>query len=381
MFAMDRMFDLIFGTAMSQVLILETDYETVRDAVEEVFRKFPLPLEGKRVFIKPNIVIGKPPEHAATTHPLLVEAIVESCLKRGAEEAAVGDNPGGGEHLVRSAAETAGFLPLLEPYFKDVSAESRAVEVNSTLRASVPVSTAFLDADILINVPKFKTHPMVGVTGCIKNMFGVVPGLEKARLHTLTSKIHEMAHFFIMLYAAVTPDLNIVDAVLAMEGEGPSHGEPRHLGKIIAGDNGAEVDVVLGAMLGLPTDKMRFFKTIEQEGLGKIRLEDINVMGVFEPLKDFALPSINALSTEDLKLLFKHHGQLKPELNEDDCTLCGRCVEVCFAAALEMQEYPCIDYDKCIACWCCYEMCPEGAYTLPDAGRIVQQIRASNRQP
>ena len=173
----------------------------------------------------------------------------------------------------------------------------------------------------------------------------------------------------------------LMDAVLAMEGEGPSHGEPRHLGKIIAGDNGAEVDVVLGAMLGLPTDKMRFFKTIEQEGLGKSRLEDINVMGVFELLKDFALPSINALSTEDLKLLFKHHGQLKPELSEDDCTLCGRCVEVCFAGALEMQDYPCIDYDKCIACWCCYEMCPEGAYTLPDAGRIVQQIRASNRQP
>jgi uncharacterized protein (DUF362 family)/ferredoxin len=361
---------------MSKVLILNADYDGAKEAVDEVFREFPLDVAGKRVFIKPNLVIGKPPQEAATTHPALVRAIVDACRERNAKQVLVGDNPGGGEHLVRATAEEAGFLPLLEDCFKDVSGDSRTVSVNSPLSSSVSVSADILNADVLINVPKFKTHPMVGLTGCIKNMFGAVPGLEKARMHTLTGKMHEMMHFFVKLYDAVTPHLNIVDAVLAMEGEGPSHGRPRRLGKIIAGDNGAEVDVVMGAMLGLPTERMRFFKTIAQEGLGSNSLKDITLMGEFERIKDFTLPTINTLSGDDLKLLFTHHGQLKPVLDEDACTHCGRCIDVCFTRALEMQDYPLIDYDKCIACWCCYEMCPEGAYSLPDAVRIVERIKA-----
>ncbi len=360
---------------MSRVLVLNAEYDNVQGAIEEVFRQFSLDLTGKRVFIKPNIVVGKPPEHAATTHPVLVKAIVESCLRRGAEEVAVGDNPGGGEHLVVPEAEGAGFLPLLKDYFRDISSECRQIQVGSDVLSSVPVSSAVLDADVLINVPKFKTHPMKGITGCIKNMFGIVPGLEKARLHTLTTRVHEMAYFFIKLYAAVTPHFNIVDGITAMEGEGPSHGNPRYLGKILAGDNGAEVDVVMASMLGLDTGSMRFFQTVEKEGLGSCRLNDIEVAGQFEIIKDFALPSINSLSTTDLKLLFKHHGPLKPRLDEDVCTLCGRCIQVCLTRALEMRDYPHIDYDKCIACWCCYEMCPEGAYSLPDARLIVQEIK------
>lgn len=361
---------------MSKVLLLHAQYENIQEPVEAIFRHFPLDLAGKTIFIKPNLVIGKPPHHAATTHPLLVKAIVEACLARGALKVMVGDNPGGPEHLVRPVAEAAGFLPLLEPYFIDMSKDIRDVRIDSALATSVPVSSAIMDADLLINVPKFKTQPLAVFTGCIKNMFGAIPGLEKARMHTLYTAPHQLVEFLIKLYSAVTPHLNIVDAITAMEGEGPSHGTPRHVGKLIAGYNGAEVDVVLGAMLGLPTEKMRFYKTMEQEGLGKPSLKDITLMGSFEPLKGFSLPTLNTLSADDVKLLFKHHGPLKPQLTEELCTLCGRCIEVCLSKAIEMKDYPRIDYNKCIACWCCFEMCPEGAYFLPDAASIVQKIKA-----
>jgi NAD-dependent dihydropyrimidine dehydrogenase PreA subunit len=134
-----------------------------------------------------------------------------------------------------------------------------------------------------------------------------------------------------------------------MEGDGPSHGELREVNKIIAGTNGVEVDTVIAAMMGFTPSRLKFLEMANNLGLGQIDLNKIDIVGDFEILPDFK-PPLTYLTTK-----------VRVELDEEVCTQCGTCEEVCQAGAMRLDPYPTVDNEKCIYCFCCSEGCPEGA--------------------
>jgi len=156
----------------------------------------------------------------------------------------------------------------------------------------VPISNAFLEADLFINVPKLKTHVIAGMTCCMKNLFGLIPANSKSRIHGLTGHAKKLTEFFVELYRWRPPDLNIVDGILAMEGDGPSFGTPREVGRIIAGRDGIAVDAVCTRIIGFASPRdIKLISIAEKKGLVNFDLDRVEVDGPMDVIGDFVHPS------------------------------------------------------------------------------------------
>jgi len=239
---------------MSKVLIRNTDEKHVKEVVDEIFSIFKVDLKGKRVLIKPNLLGAYPPEKAVCTHPALVKAIVEVCEAQ-TDKIIVGDNPmrALGPSGIDRTAELSGIREAAGKYFQNIGNAAIAADIGSQLIDRLPLSKVIEEVDYIINVPKFKTHMLLGMSVCLKNLYGLIPGAMKAELHNKLQHPKLLTQFIVELYKYRIPDLNIVDAIIGMEGQGPSHGNPRRIGRILAGTNGVEVDAVAAIMMGFPT--------------------------------------------------------------------------------------------------------------------------------
>ena len=355
---------------MSTVLVRNATRDDYVERVKEIFELFEVDLRGKSVLIKPNILSPMPPEYGAVTDPQLVKAILEVCLEQTAD-IAVGDNPGGLKKNARDTARSAGIVDAVGEYYRNISESGEWVNLDSEIVERVFVSKIVGEVDYIINVPKLKTHVLTGLTGCVKNMFGTIIGSSKSRLHIDTGHPKRFTQFFIDLYRNRPPDLNIVDGVVAMEGNGPSHGKLRQVGKILAGTNGVEVDVVSACMIGWEPLEIKTLELAHKAGLGEVEFDRIDVVGDFETLEPFERPVTHALTREEAVEIFEAITACRPQLDEDMCTICGKCVEeACPADALSLDPYPTLDGSKCISCFCCVELCPEGAMTVPDTEKL-----------
>lgn len=358
---------------MSKVLIREATYEKVADVIEEVFDAFQVDLRGQKVLLKPNICAPFPPESAVTTHPAVVKAVLDKVLTM-TRDVVVGDNfiisPATGR--LDETARTSGILEVCGEYYCNPAQDSELTDIGSSLVDKVMFSRQPKEADFIINLPKFKTHILPGISLCIKNLFGYVPGAHKARMHFVCQKPKALSQFFVDLYKYATPKLNIMDAILAMEGDGPTHGNTRPVGKIIAGTNGVEVDMVCAAMMGMdPPTKFKMLDIAYKEGLGEMDLSKIDIDGPFEVLPNFRLPTTYVEPEKHPWTMEQIHdgwGEVmvvRPECHEDLCSYCATCHDICPAGAITMDPGPVIDQEKCIACFCCAEACPEGALLVP----------------
>lgn len=348
---------------MPKVIIREGDYQNLNPIIKEIFDVFPLELENKKVLIKPNLVSPEPPDKALTTHPSIIRAIAEEVQRRGGEPW-VGDNG----LDVDTLYEKTGIQDVCATYTKNISDRAEMCQVG---RYGVPISKALFEADVFINVPKLKTHVLAGMTCCMKNVFGLIPGNFKARMHALSGHAKRLTEFFVDLYGRRIPDLNIVDGIIAMEGNGPSHGSPRHVGKIIAGDDGIAVDSICARIIGFenPTN----IKTIDlatRKGLAPADLSNVDVDGPLDVVEGFLHPSTYAVhrpgekssfagSHEEYYRLWNELGTVLLDCDEAKCTECGDCVEICPTEAISLEPYPIIDAGKCLSCFCCAEGCQE----------------------
>jgi ferredoxin len=237
------------------------------------------------------------------------------------------------------------------------------VDIGSQIIPKVFISKQISQVDYLINIPKMKTHVLTGISCCIKNLYGYVVGAMKSRYHLEAKKLKRLTQLWLDLYKYRTPDLNIVDGIVAMEGGGPTHGEPRDVRKIIAGKNGFEVDVVLTAMMGWDPKQIRKLTMAHEQGLGEIDPDKIDIQGDFEILPEFKRPPTFSLNLEFNP--YEEITKIRPVLDEDMCALCGLCEdEACPAEAIALDPHPIIDEEKCISCYCCVEFCPEGALSV-----------------
>ena len=180
------------------------------------------------------------------------------------------------------------------------------------------------------------------------------------------------------IYRIREPDFVIMDAIVGMEGDGPSSNELRSIGKIIAGDNAVEVDAVMAIMMGLHPSHVPLLQAAEKLGLGRIDEGDIEVVGNLDVVPDFKLPSQLTQGSAQTLLarLLTYIMVSEPRLNRTRCTKCGLCVRQCPIQAIEMGPYSIIDEKKCISCFCCHEFCENNAMEAKKSVRWCRDIWA-----
>jgi uncharacterized protein (DUF362 family)/NAD-dependent dihydropyrimidine dehydrogenase PreA subunit len=344
---------------------MDAEYETANEAVENVFSRFEPPQTD--ILIKPNLLGGFPVEQHVTTHPSLVRALVQYFEKK-TMEITVGDNPAGSTNLMKKA-KRAGLYQAAHGHFQDIS-NGEKVHVESEYFSELVISEKVLHAHYILNVPKFKTHIQTIITGAIKNMFGILPGEEKSLIHSTARSLKDFSKALVDIYSIRPPDLTIMDAITGMEGNGPSAGTPRHIGKVLASDNGIELDAVMAHMMGLDPHEIPMLTYAHEKGLGEISIENIRIEGELQKIPKFKVPSktlvrfITPVSSRYYDFL-----AIKPHLNKEKCTKCYECVEKCPVSALERNGYPRIDRKKCVSCFCCVELCENHAMEVPSRMR------------
>jgi uncharacterized protein (DUF362 family)/Pyruvate/2-oxoacid:ferredoxin oxidoreductase delta subunit len=325
---------------------------------------------GERVLLKPNLLSAKAPDRAITTHPEIIDALIALVREAGGVPS-IGDSPGGAIRGVERVWRNTGVLDLSERTGVPlVSFEaSGSAEVAGKLRTYM-VARPVLEADAVLNVAKMKTHVLTSYTGCVKNMFGIIPGFMKSRLHSIAPRPVPFARHMADVYSLVRPRLNILDGVVAMEGDGPSGGRPRPVGAILAGEDGVAVDAVAAGMMGFGEGKVPTLRIAAERGLGVATLADIDVVGVAPSsfdLTGFALPKTRFMNLipDPVVRALEPWIWVCPEMSKEwGCRgeACGLCVRSCPVKAIEMAEgRPVVARKKCIECLCCHEVCPEQA--------------------
>jgi uncharacterized protein (DUF362 family)/Pyruvate/2-oxoacid:ferredoxin oxidoreductase delta subunit len=327
---------------------------------------------GDTILLKPNMLSAKEPEYAVTTHPEIIAAVGEVVLDCGGK-IVLGDSPAGmARNLAKywhktGIAEAARHLSVTP-----VSFENAGIKSFSAPGGFVNISRTALEVDGIINLPKLKTHQLTLMTGAVKNMFGTVPGFRKGYLHSLAPEPLPFSRFVVAVFREVIPRLTIMDAVQCMEGNGPSSGQPRHVGALLVSADALALDSVAARIIGMDAKHLPVFRAAYEAGLWEWDNERNKVLG--ETLDrylvpDFKLPDVSRL--ERIPSFVKHNLKrliwIRPRCNPAVCNACELCVDSCPQQAMSMvKNYPQIDHKKCIKCGCCDEVCPDNA--------IVQQM-------
>lgn len=364
--------------------------EAVKPALEEALNAvngldFVKP--GMKIIIKPNLVSFKKPDAAATTHPALLEALVEMLLARGAD-VTIGDSPGGPHSL-----------PLLNRVYAATGmdrVEKLGAKLNRNMNEKTVdfpegkvlkkfTYTEYLnEADAIIDFCKLKSHGMLGMSAAVKNLFGTIPGLKKPEVHYKFQNDAEFADMLVDLNEYFKPRLAICDAVVGMEGNGPTAGTPRQIGAIIASKSTYYADVVGAELIGMNIDGLPTLQAAYERGFAPASSKNLRVYGDIRALTvdDFKAPLVRGLSFmrkgNVLHFISKAALEHKPTLKKRFCVGCGECARMCPAKAIEMKnKKPHINCEKCIRCFCCQEFCPRAAMVAhrPLAAKALNKLK------
>jgi uncharacterized protein (DUF362 family)/ferredoxin len=354
---------------MSKVMIHPATYERLSQAVDRAFELFPWEFRSKKVLIKPNVLRASEAEEGIVTHPAVLRAVVDKVEAMGPASIIVGDNPGVmGYGANEECFRRTGLREAAKGYYQNIGNDSREVDFNPNFMPMVGLSRAVLESDIIISLPKFKTHGLTVITGAVKNSYGFLPGAQKARLHRAAASPERFHEMLVDVFRLRVPDLFLVDAVVGMEGNGPVSPDLRDIGLILASDNGIALDAVIATMMGCEPGRLRFLQKAKEVGLGDYDLNTIEVIGELKPLPDFKLPPLSGekdFNNKNIQEVLRSRSILRPQANPDLCTGCGDCIEQCPVSALSMSNgLPWLDAELCITCFCCQEICPEKAMTL-----------------
>jgi len=349
--------------------------KAVREAVDLVggITNFVKPTDV--VLIKPNLLAGKSPESGVTTHPSILRAAL-TLVKEAGAKAKVGDSSALGK--TEKNAERAGYLEICKEFGAEFIELKSPVEVKNPEGLTfkrMEVAKEALECDAIINLPKMKTHAQMYLTLSVKNLFGCVPGKRKLQWH-LSAGIDTLsfAAMLLDLMALVKPKLNILDGVVAMEGNGPASGELKDVGLIMASPDTLAMDTVAATVLGAKLSAMPVLKKAKEIDPALVDLNNILVKGVsieearvagfkFPPIADIDFSSILPYF---ISKRVKKAMTSRPDIDAQYCALCNVCVSLCPADAMEMKSRVVVDYEACIRCYCCQESCPQGVISAKE---------------
>jgi len=354
---------------MPKVMISPATYENVQHAVDRAFELFPLKLRGKKVFIKPNLLRASGANEGIVTHPTVLRAVVKKVETMGPASIVVGDNPGFfGYGANEESFKKTGLMEAAMGHYQNIGNDSQKMDFNPDFVPTVSLSQIVLEADIIISLPKFKTHGLTVITGAIKNSFGFLPGAQKAKLHRAAGSPEKFHEMLVDVFRLRVPDLFLMDAVVGMEGNGPASPDLRNIGVILAADNAVAMDAVMATMMGCEPARLRFLQRAKEVGLGDYDLKTIEGIGDLKPQPDFKLPPLGGeavFHNEVMQTGLHKKTLLRPKADPELCTGCGTCVDHCPVSALSLKgNIPEVNFSACITCFCCQEICPEKAITL-----------------
>ncbi len=359
------------------------EIKSVKAALSDAIEKtdgFAFLHPGMRVGLKANMVAGGKPETAITTHPHVLAALTELLLERGAASVVVGDSAGRPwnaptmNHIYAAsgmqAVEAAG--GSLNQDFSEKEASFPEAKQAHSFRY-----TGWIDScDALINVCKLKSHGMMGMSNAVKNLFGLVPGILKPEYHYRYPNPNDFADMILDIGAYAKPVLHVCDAIVAMEGNGPTQGTPRPMNALLVSKNPHLLDWTAAKLIGMDVDDVPTLAAANRRELLPDTFERIPVLGDWK-----------SFQKTDFKIIENHNSTLfsdtstawgrvkrffftlalgsRPQVRKKTCVGCKRCFEICPAKAITMQNnLPVIDRKECIKCFCCQEFCPKGAMVV-----------------
>jgi len=340
---------------------------------------------GERILLKPNILAGDPPEAAVTTHPSVLSACIR-LFREGGAAVSFGDSPGV-ENAIRAARKSglqeAGVRSGAE--LGEFSVGRNLDNPRGKLVSGFPIAQAVHECDGIVNLPKLKTHQLTRMTGAVKNLFGCVPGKRKALYHVQFQDVMDFCGLLVELGLRLRPRLHVMDAVVAMEGNGPRGGDPTPLGVLVLSADPVAVDATCCRLVDMDPEFVPTTLVGRQMGLGRYQEDEVECVG--DPLevfirRDFRLIRKPVYSNAS----YTYYNWIKrlivprPVIDAAKCVKCGLCAAACPVPGKALRfrngpsRLPEYDYDLCIRCYCCQEMCPHRAIDrkTPFLGRILK---------
>ncbi|MCP4153814.1 MAG: DUF362 domain-containing protein [bacterium] len=352
---------------------------------------------GMNVLLKPNLCLAHSPQKAITTHPVILDQITRILMEKGAH-VTIGDNPIG--KVEKATAEKIWRLSGIDEVAQKTGCtmtilnEEGIQEKSITIKDktfSYYVSKKYLNADLVINIPKFKTHVLMGFTGAVKNIYGIVPGRTKVQLHGFAPELEDFARVLVEVYSARVPELTIMDAIEGLEGDGPGiRGKVKKIGTLILSNDGVLVDHISAAIMGIdPTDILTNTRAVEMKlGQDTVSHENVYLNG-FDTLVDcftetYKMPStVRLRNSKVLEKLFQMR-KFSIGINNEKCSVCRLCMENCPVKCInetdENKNKLYVEKSACIQCLCCHEVCPCGAVDVIKSQFYKDLKKIKNRQ-
>ncbi|SEF50499.1 Uncharacterized conserved protein, DUF362 family [Caloramator fervidus] len=342
--------------------------------------------KGEKIFLKINLVIKKHPDDAATTHPMIVEAVAKMLVEHGCQ-VIIGDSPGGpyNERVLKSLYKVCG----IEDAAKNAGAKlnfdcstSDYKTVGGCIIKKLNMIKPPFECDKIITISKLKTHSMALYTGAVKVLFGMIPGIFKAEYHLKMPDIKDFSNLLVDICETVKPYFSIIDGVVGMEGDGPTAGVPKKTGLILASFNPYYLDVAGAYVMGIsPKDVPTIQRCIERN-LCSGKIEDIEFLG--ENINDFVIkykiPNTKSVNffrgrvPKKVEEFLTYYLSPRPIFDYNICVGCKRCYEVCPPKAIKIENNkPHVNYKSCIRCFCCHELCPKKAVKI-HRNRIISRF-------
>ena len=321
---------------------------------------------GDRVLLKPNLVMAKAPRLAVTTHPEVVRAVAMVLSDCGAR-LHLGDSPGFGS--LETVLEKCGLKSVLQEFAIVVTPFDReevVVDTKNLVAKKLVVAATALEFDKIVNLPKLKTHSMMGSTLAVKNLFGFIPGLKKAAWHLRAGHDRDFfARIMFDIYRQVTPVWNFLDGITGMEGEGPTGGTPRNFNLLALSADAPALDYLVEKWVGFPEPTPLSSVALN---LGLIAEENVSASGpaIDKPLSmPIKQAQGAAAATFPGHKIWRRIFVKRPKISRTRCHHCRVCVQHCPAQVMKLIDAKIvIDYKRCIRCYCCQELCPYGAIRI-----------------
>jgi len=374
---------------MSKVIIQECESYDINTVIKKInsgmdliggWAAFVKP--GMKVLLKVNLIGPKTSETASVTHSEFVRAITR-ILKKMDCTVWIGDSSGGAIAGIAPTAQSFEVSGLNEVALSE-GAQIKNFDREGVVECSITASYGdklylakpVFDADLVINLPKFKTHTAGIYTGAVKNVFGFIPGLKKAEYHKLLPDPKNFGSMLADIHEKSKISLHIMDGITAMQGEGPTAGDVYNAKKILISEDPLALDTVAAKMIGLDIKDIPILNAARERNIGQWELENIQICGDYNSppeLVNFKLPKrFNSKKKQNYKALIKVIDFLKtrPKINLSTCRKCNMCVESCPVGAID-NETKKIDYSKCIECMCCHELCRYKAVELKKDNTIA----------
>ena len=354
------------------------DQDVLDEKVREVCLSASMPdASGKTVLLKPNILSDAKEDKCITTNPAVVRAMIHLLKKQGAKEILVGDSPGlQGPSFSAKACGIAQLCKEEQVTWVDFTKNPKTHVIPFTHGRKLQLASVLETVDMVISLPKFKTHQLMYTTGATKNLFGLVPGLHKSPCHVLYPTRESFASLIVGILATVKPAFALMDGIMGMEGAGPANGIPRKVGYLLASKDLIALDYSQAQIMGYDPMTIPIVKEGVKRNLGNCPpsyplLDASNLV-----IKDFLrleqqdkTKFFGSLIAPFLARKFKKQqagrDRPAPTFLPDPCIQCKRCVEICPVGALTLvDKHIEIDTSLCVRCYCCHEICPANAISI-----------------